>query len=233
MATYEEFLEQKATEYGFHEKLKQQWINYAKNDIERGNTLIQTLFDEIILNSYQNALDVGSGFGGLCVALKSKFEKVYGIECVKDRVQWGKKRAPGCGITNGDAVKLPFDKEVFDFVVSIDVFEHIPRADQHEAAAEIYRVLRKDGKAYLEVPNRYQILDDHNKVWLGTYLPASLRKLYTKAFSKNREYLQCWERSQQGWQKLFVGKGFRAAIVPHDYPRAYLPPNRFKIHLEK
>lgn len=233
MATYEEYLEEKATEFGFHEKLRHQWINYAKNDVERGNVLTETLFDEIGLMRYQSALDIGSGFGGQCVALKSRFERVYGIECIKERVQWSVRRAPECSMTNGNAVELPFQKGVFDFVVSIDVFEHISGAEQHEAAGEIWRVLKTDGKAYLEVPNRFQILDEHNKVWFGTYLPPTLRRSYTKAFSKNKKYLQCWERSQKGWQRLFHSKGFKTTIVPYGYAKAWLPPSRFKIYLEK
>jgi SAM-dependent methyltransferase len=53
-------------------------------------------------------------------------------------------------IQQADATKLPFDKEVFDLVIANHMLEHIP--DDTGAMKEIYRVLKKDGQAILQVP---------------------------------------------------------------------------------
>jgi SAM-dependent methyltransferase len=50
-----------------------------------------------------------------------------------------------------DASALPFAAETFDFVLSIEVFEHLFRPDL--AVAEIARVLRPGGTAVITVPN--------------------------------------------------------------------------------
>ncbi len=50
-----------------------------------------------------------------------------------------------------DATALPFAADTFDFVLSIEVFEHLFRPDL--AVAEIARVLRPGGTALVTVPN--------------------------------------------------------------------------------
>ena len=233
MDTYEDYLVKKADEYGFHETLKKQWISYMRDDVKRGRQLLGSLMGEVGLKEYQCALDIGSGFGGLCVALKERFDYVSGIEIVKERVEWSRIRAPGCDIRHGTAVHLPYPDASFDFIVSTDVFEHIPLGDQHHAAAEISRVLKKGAKGYIEVPNKFQMLDEHNKVWFGTYLPPTVRRIYTTALTKNKKYLQCWERTRRSWCYLFETPGLKTHVVPYAYPKKWFPPNRFKIYLEK
>jgi len=48
---------------------------------------------------------------------------------------------------------LPFDGDVFDRVLCLDVLEHLSYADQERALAEIHRVLRPGGEALVSVPN--------------------------------------------------------------------------------
>ena len=120
-----------------------------------------------------------------------------------------------------------------DFIISTDVFEHIPLGNQHHAASEVFRVLKAKAKGYIEVPNKFQMLDEHNKVWFGTYLPPMIRRLYTTAFTKNAKYLQCWERTGHAWHRLFETAGLTTKVVPYAYRKKWLPPNRFKIFLEK
>ena len=50
-----------------------------------------------------------------------------------------------------DAAALPFEADTFDFVLSVEVLEHLFRPDL--AAAEIARVLRPGGTAVITVPN--------------------------------------------------------------------------------
>ena len=101
------------------------------------------------------------------------------------------------------------------------------------AANEIYRVLKNGGRAYIEVPNKFQLIDEHNKVLFGTYLPPLLRKIYTKRVSKNKSYVQCWERSGKGWRSLFQDCGLATEVFGYAYRKKWLPPNRFKIYIRK
>lgn len=49
-----------------------------------------------------------------------------------------------------DATKLPFKNETFDCVIANHILEHIP--DDAKAMSEMYRVMKKGGKALLQVP---------------------------------------------------------------------------------
>ncbi len=51
---------------------------------------------------------------------------------------------------NADAVHLPFKSATFDAVISIAVLEHLKEPQQ--SIGEMYRVLKKGGEIYVEVP---------------------------------------------------------------------------------
>lgn len=61
------------------------------------------------------------------------------------------------------AERIPFDDNMFDLVVSHEVFEHI--ADIHAAAQEIKRVLKPGGMAYVNVHLFPSISGGHNMEW--------------------------------------------------------------------
>mgnify|MGYP001806052478 CR=1 FL=1 len=54
------------------------------------------------------------------------------------------------GITNLDLVQLPFEDESFDAIICNHVLEHI--IDDHKAMSELFRVLKKNAWAILQVP---------------------------------------------------------------------------------
>lgn len=54
------------------------------------------------------------------------------------------------GIRHEDALKLSFNDQSFDVIVSNDVFEHVP--DIHKAIKETYRVLKDNGLLIFTIP---------------------------------------------------------------------------------
>lgn len=54
------------------------------------------------------------------------------------------------GILNIDLMKIPFDSDRFHFIISSEVFEHIP--NPYKAFNEIYRILKIGGKHIFTVP---------------------------------------------------------------------------------
>ena len=67
---------------------------------------------------------------------------------------------PVDGVQFADAHDLPFNSESFDFVMAIEVFEHLhtPR----KAAEELYRVLKPGSRALITVPFMFRIHADPN-----------------------------------------------------------------------
>jgi glycosyltransferase involved in cell wall biosynthesis/SAM-dependent methyltransferase len=55
-------------------------------------------------------------------------------------------------VVQADVLKLPFENETFDFVLSYDLIGHIPQEHKEEFIAQIYRVLKPGGRTihYIE-----------------------------------------------------------------------------------
>jgi 2-polyprenyl-3-methyl-5-hydroxy-6-metoxy-1,4-benzoquinol methylase len=239
-----DFLLQKAAQSGFSEAKQQAWAGYMY-DPARGEETLNTFVSGCKLTfksgvfpkegKSQRALDIGCGFGSLMMALEKRFDYAAGIEIQQERVDWAKKRAPKSEIICGSAAQLPWQDNFFDVVISTDVFEHIPADVQQLAAAEISRVLKPGGHAFISVPNRFQIKDEHNHVLFGTWLPNRLREKYVMLASKNKRYERCWERSRLGWTRLFANQGLQVSLEALK-PRilsSLLPATRYNLYLTK
>jgi len=83
--------------------------------------------------------------------LRAKYANLVGSEYLDDRVGFGEVDA-GSGLRNESITKLSFADESFDFVLSFDVFEHIP--EYHKALQECFRVLKPGGRLLFTVPFR-------------------------------------------------------------------------------
>lgn len=99
-------------------------------------------------------LDVGCGNG--LVARNLLHAKVVGID-PNPGYEFGIK---------GSADDLPFADNGFDMVTCFDVLEHIE--NDHQAIAEIHRVLKPQGTAYISVPLYPSLWSRHDEV-LGHY----------------------------------------------------------------
>lgn len=233
--SFHNFLLQKADEYGFSEPKRSGWVRHMQ-DTSRGEKTVESVLSYFSMSIEKGgrALDVGCGFGGLSMALQRHFNQVSGIEILDGRVEWARKRASKSEIVCGSATKLPWADEWFDLVMSTDVLEHVPFKDQELVGAELMRVLKPGGYGFITVPSRFQIMDEHNRVLFGTWLPDFLREKYVKVVSNNRDYIRCWERTGDGWKRLFEAQGFQVTINPIKLKSLnFLPTSRYEIYLTK
>lgn len=119
--------------------------------------IVNSIALKVDIPSGGTGLDVGCGSGALTIACAKRnlSAKMVGID------RWGKEYAsynkPLCennakaeGVNNvsfkqGDAVKLDFEDESFDAVVSNYVYHNIPNKNLQEVILETLRVLKKGG----------------------------------------------------------------------------------------
>ena len=52
------------------------------------------------------------------------------------------------------AEKLPFDKNMFDYILNLSVLHHLKKRQQERAVKEMFRVLKPGGKAFISVWNK-------------------------------------------------------------------------------
>jgi len=141
--------------------------DYLRVNEEKTNQLLKRLKDRVYLgqkrankqNTYRfikglisrdwKILDVGCRDGmWLWMLHKNKFKNLFGIDISKKALEMASKK--GHNVTRGDAQKLPFPDEEFNFVSIIHTLEHCP--EPLKVLAEIKRVLKPNGRILVVVP---------------------------------------------------------------------------------
>jgi len=127
-------------------------------------------------------LDVGCGIGTYVDKLRQFSDQVYGIDIESERIAEGGKLLPNLLVAAAE--RPPFVSGSFDVVLLHEVLEHME--DDHQVAAEAYRLLAPGGRLVIFAPNRLYPFETHGIYWRGryrfgnfplvNYLPTSLRK---------------------------------------------------------
>lgn len=144
------------------------------------------------LNKKKVVLDIGFGQtdGLITQEIAKNSKKVYGIELdMKDvRASIKKNKQKNCVFMQGDARNLKkFKNETFDIIICTDVIEHIPK-NVGKMFAEMNRTLKKDGKIYITLENKFIIKEPHYGLFFLSWLPRSLANLYVRAAKKGKSY---------------------------------------------
>lgn len=80
-------------------------------------------------------------------------------------------------------------KDTFDVVISNHVIERVGDYEAQIAhLSELKRVLKKDGVAYLAVPNRWMVVEPHYRLIFLSWLPKRFRTPYLKLFNRGNYY---------------------------------------------
>jgi 2-polyprenyl-3-methyl-5-hydroxy-6-metoxy-1,4-benzoquinol methylase len=108
----------------------------------------------------KRVLDVGSGTGYGSDYLADFASSVTGIDYSRQAIRLSKKRYARPKFLLMDAHELAFPAASFDFIVSTENFEHLPRQAAH--LREVRRVLAPGGLAMIATPNP-QVTEGPNK----------------------------------------------------------------------
>ncbi|MFH1063083.1 MAG: class I SAM-dependent methyltransferase [Candidatus Omnitrophota bacterium] len=121
-----------------------------------------------------NLLEVGSGSLGLSRCLK---KKIVGVDLKTTGPRYG-----NMSLVKADAAALPFRDNSFDFVVSVDMLEHIPERSRQKVVGELLRVCKK--KAFIGVPCGELARKWEEKA--GKVYNSALKKLENQKNRKNK-----------------------------------------------
>ena len=101
-------------------------------------------------------IDLGCGYGLFSTWLASIGVRVIGIDIESDKIKFADKTAKILNVHNrssfvmGSADSLPFKESSFDYLLCLDVIEHIP--NDLNALSEMSRVLKTSGILILTTP---------------------------------------------------------------------------------
>lgn len=113
-----------------------------------------------------------------------------------------------------DITRLQFENEAFDFVICNHVLEHV--AELHLAFAEIYRVLKKGGKAILQTPYSARLTQNFEEPGFNTEQDRLFffgQEDHVRVFSENQFF------------NSVVQSGFKMRRYTDD---VIVNPNKFK-----
>lgn len=144
--------------------------NYARAQV------FTRLLKQLPVHSFKEILDLGCGFGEYSFMLAEELPdvKVTAIDILPDRVAAVKKakaqvKAHNLEVHQTKIEELP-EQQKFDFIFSVDVFEHISPADM--PFKEAYKRLNDGGYFLVKIPNVKQLtflpedwFEEHNE-WL-------------------------------------------------------------------
>jgi len=133
---------------------------YAEWQYEKGIDTIKfylkcSTTDEMFKD--KEVLDIGCGAGGKTIFYASQGVKnITGVEILEkyrdEAVQLAKKynMSDKFSFVCADASKTPFNDETFDTIIMNDAMEHVDEPEK--VLDECYRILKNDGKLYLNFP---------------------------------------------------------------------------------
>ena len=116
-------------------------------------------------------LDNGCGLGTYLAAFAPYSDHRFGLEVEWERARQARTSAEG--IVQGVGERLPFAADLFDFVLSNEVIEHV--ADDALYARETVRVTRPGGRILIFAPNRwYPVEQQPCEVTVARSAPAAM-----------------------------------------------------------
>lgn len=135
-------------------------------------------------------LDVGCANGYYTKLYAKKCKRIIGIDSNHELIKRAKEENPKIEFIEADAEKIPFEDEEFDIIIMSDVLEHVK--SEELALNEVYRVLKKNGKLIITVPNRglFDFLDVDNYSWYARKFKGFYRiihKMKGRSIPKIRE----------------------------------------------
>jgi ubiquinone/menaquinone biosynthesis C-methylase UbiE len=160
----------------------------------------------------QTLLEVGSGIGVDSIQLAKRGYKVTAVDLTENALVVARKFAAHRGVDIdfrlGNAEGLDFPDASFDAVYSFGVLHHTP--DIERSVAEVHRVLRPGGTAYVMLYHRDSLVNLAHRV---------LRLPYESPVDRNDHCPVVYTFSRGGVRKLFGA--FSSVEVHADYPFTY------------
>ncbi len=126
------------------ERKKEKKVDYAK----KGTRVYEA---SCLVNDCDKILDVGCGDGAIYSLIKEKCKNYYGIDISKTALSQIKDKKVNTKVVNINEQKLPFQDNFFDYVVCLDVIEHV--FDPVNLVDELFRVTQKEGFVIISTPN--------------------------------------------------------------------------------
>lgn len=143
---------------------------YLDKGIRDSDSFYRWVLDLLEAQAPARILDVSCGEGHLLRWAVHRNLSTFGLDIANEAAHISREVAPSASVLVGNGEHLPFADETFEYVTNLGSLEHYwhPEAGVQETA----RVLRRDGRACLLMPNTFFAIDLIWKVWRTGYGPS-------------------------------------------------------------
>jgi 2-polyprenyl-3-methyl-5-hydroxy-6-metoxy-1,4-benzoquinol methylase len=115
----------------------------------------QAVFERVSASPGSKVLDCGSGRGWFSLWAAGRGAEVTALDLSEENLQKIKEQNPSIQTVFGDACDIPLTDEKFDWIVALEVLEHI--VDPKSAILNWLKFLKPDGKLLITVPYKETI----------------------------------------------------------------------------
>lgn len=99
------------------------------------------------LKKSQDLIDIGGGTGFIAASIIDKVNSITVVDHSKKMLN--RLNNPLINKIQGNGILLPINDESFDIALLVNVLHHVKTNEQGEILKEIFRVLKKDGIAFI------------------------------------------------------------------------------------
>jgi ubiquinone/menaquinone biosynthesis C-methylase UbiE len=165
--------------------------------IEEERVIPKAVLDELALFGWRcqgrKVLDIGAGQGAMILELLERGADAYGVEPGNEFATLARMRLKEAGhdparIYEEPGESLPFSSNYFDYVISLQVLEHV--RDPAPVLREIFRVLQPGGQCYLRCDNYLSFFEPHYRVGWLPLLPKTLGAFYLRIIGRDPKFLK-------------------------------------------
>lgn len=109
--------------------------------------ILQTVYDsvEALDRRNSNILEIGVGTGNLASKFLEKNYEIIGIDQSREMLSVAKEKYPSLKVRLGEFLKIPYDNNSFDIIISTYAFHHLNEEEKCIAIEEMIRVLKDNG----------------------------------------------------------------------------------------
>lgn len=151
-------------------------------------------------------LDVGSNWGRWTIAAALKGYQSVGIDPSLQAALAARRVSRQLNVSTdfvvGDARYLPFAKGCFDVGFSYSVFQHFSKPNTGISLDEIARTVKKDGKVFVQMPNKYGLRCFYQNARRGFsegegfdvryWSPTELMNTFQEKFGETKMSVDCY-----------------------------------------
>lgn len=111
------------------------------------NLILQSVYDLVNNAKLKNPmiLEIGVGTGNLASKFLNNNCEIIGIDQSREMLLVAKQKYPELKVRLGEFLKIPYDNNYFDIIISTYAFHHLNESEKVIAIEEMIRVLKDDG----------------------------------------------------------------------------------------